>query len=124
MAAGPSINKPVSATIVMLAALDKLLFSCRINNATAGPTALPRAVPVYGGHFHMQYERSNRVIRIICTLALLSSTALAACTPATPPGATAGADYSEHMTAKVTGVTIPVDAGHLILTGINPTPVK
>ena len=53
----------------------------------------------------MQYERSNRVIRIICTLALLSSTALAACTPATPPGATAGADYSEHMTAKVTGVS-------------------
>jgi SDR family mycofactocin-dependent oxidoreductase len=28
------------------------------------------------------------------------------------------------LAAKVTGVTIPVDAGHLILTGINPTPVK
>jgi SDR family mycofactocin-dependent oxidoreductase len=28
------------------------------------------------------------------------------------------------LAAKVTGVTIPVDAGHLILTGINATPVK
>ena len=28
------------------------------------------------------------------------------------------------LAAKVTGVTIPVDAGHLILTGINPAPVK
>ncbi len=27
------------------------------------------------------------------------------------------------LAAKVTGVTIPVDAGHLILTGVNPTPV-
>jgi hypothetical protein len=24
----------------------------------------------------------------------------------------------------VTGVTIPVDAGHLILTGVNPTPAR
>jgi NAD(P)-dependent dehydrogenase (short-subunit alcohol dehydrogenase family) len=28
------------------------------------------------------------------------------------------------LAAKVTGVTIPVDAGHLILTGINPSPVR
>ena len=28
------------------------------------------------------------------------------------------------LAAKVTGVTIPVDAGHLILTGVNNTPVK
>jgi enoyl-[acyl-carrier-protein] reductase (NADH) len=28
------------------------------------------------------------------------------------------------LAARVTGVTIPVDAGHLILTGINPTPVR
>ena len=28
------------------------------------------------------------------------------------------------LAAKVTGVTIPVDAGHLILTGVNATPVK
>jgi len=28
------------------------------------------------------------------------------------------------LAAKVTGVTIPVDAGHLILTGINTAPVK
>jgi enoyl-[acyl-carrier-protein] reductase (NADH) len=27
------------------------------------------------------------------------------------------------LAAKVTGVTIPVDAGHLIRTGINPSPV-
>src|SRR6201996_2797900 len=31
---------------------------------------------------------------------------------------------NSELAAKVTGVTIPVDAGHLILTGINPTPVK
>jgi hypothetical protein len=91
-------------TIAMLVALDKLLFSCRINNATAGLVALPQALVVFGGHFHMHYERTNRAIRVACTLALLSASALAACTPATPPGATAGADYSEQMTAKVTGV--------------------
>jgi len=28
------------------------------------------------------------------------------------------------LAAKVTGVTIPVDAGHLILTGVNPSPVR
>ncbi len=28
------------------------------------------------------------------------------------------------LAAKVTGVTIPVDAGHLILTGVNPQPVR
>ena len=28
------------------------------------------------------------------------------------------------LAAKVTGVTIPVDAGHLILPGVNATPVK
>jgi SDR family mycofactocin-dependent oxidoreductase len=28
------------------------------------------------------------------------------------------------LAAKVTGVTIPVDAGHLILTGINPNPTR
>ena len=31
---------------------------------------------------------------------------------------------NSELAAKVTGVTIPVDAGHLILTGINATPVK
>ena len=31
---------------------------------------------------------------------------------------------NSELAAKVTGVTIPVDAGHLILTGINPAPVK
>jgi SDR family mycofactocin-dependent oxidoreductase len=28
------------------------------------------------------------------------------------------------LAAKVTGVTIPVDAGHMILTGVNPSPVR
>ena len=28
------------------------------------------------------------------------------------------------LAAKVTGVTIPVDAGHLLLTGVNPAPVR
>ena len=28
------------------------------------------------------------------------------------------------LAAKVTGVTIPVDAGHLILTGVNPDPAR
>ena len=28
------------------------------------------------------------------------------------------------LAVKVTGVTIPVDAGHLILTGVNPQPVR
>ena len=31
---------------------------------------------------------------------------------------------NSELAAKVTGVTIPVDAGHLILTGINTAPVK
>ena len=31
---------------------------------------------------------------------------------------------NSELAAKVTGVTIPVDAGHLILPGINPAPVK
>ena len=31
---------------------------------------------------------------------------------------------NSELAAKVTGVTIPVDAGHLILTGINAAPVK
>jgi SDR family mycofactocin-dependent oxidoreductase len=31
---------------------------------------------------------------------------------------------NSELAAKVTGVTIPVDAGHLILTGVNATPVK
>lgn len=28
------------------------------------------------------------------------------------------------LAATVTGVTIPVDAGHMLLTGVNPDPVK
>lgn len=31
---------------------------------------------------------------------------------------------NSHLAASVTGVTIPVDAGHLLLTGINPDPVE
>lgn len=30
---------------------------------------------------------------------------------------------NSHLAAAVTGVTIPVDAGHLLLTGVNPAPV-
>jgi enoyl-[acyl-carrier-protein] reductase (NADH) len=32
--------------------------------------------------------------------------------------------FNSSPAASVTGVTIPVDAGHLILTGIKPTPVR
>lgn len=31
---------------------------------------------------------------------------------------------NSHLAAKVTGVTIPVDAGHLLLTGVNASPVR
>lgn len=31
---------------------------------------------------------------------------------------------NSHLAAKVTGVTIPVDAGHMLLTGINPDPAR
>lgn len=31
---------------------------------------------------------------------------------------------NSHLAAAVTGVTIPVDAGHMLLTGMNPDPVK
>ncbi|MCQ4152408.1 mycofactocin-coupled SDR family oxidoreductase [Rhodococcus qingshengii] len=31
---------------------------------------------------------------------------------------------NSHLAANVTGVTLPVDSGHLLLTGSNPTPVK
>lgn len=31
---------------------------------------------------------------------------------------------NSHLAASVTGVTIPVDAGHMLLTGVNPDPVR
>lgn len=31
---------------------------------------------------------------------------------------------NSHLAAAVTGVTIPVDAGHMLLTGVNPAPVR
>jgi hypothetical protein len=33
-------------------------------------------------------------------------------------------DLNSDLAAKVTGVTIPAGAGHLILTGVNPSPVR
>jgi enoyl-[acyl-carrier-protein] reductase (NADH) len=31
---------------------------------------------------------------------------------------------NSHLAAKVTGVTIPVDAGHLLIPGVNANPVR
>jgi len=51
--------------------------------------------------------------------------ALKACTFLPPEVIANTALYlNSHLAAAVTGVTIPVDAGHLLLTGINPAPVR